>query len=94
MIMWRWINLARSAEGVEELFLEVRREWKAVKLYKSLNFEEVDWDLLPAEIKGHFVSIPQDPKSPQSKMTVEHLYKHEGDADFMLMRLKLSVFDK
>ena len=94
MIMWRWINLARSAEGVEELFLEVRREWKAVKLYKSLNFEEVDWDLLSAEIKGHFVSIPQDPKNPQSKMTVEHLYKHEGDADFMLMRLKLSVFDK
>ena len=94
MIMWRWINLARAVEGVEELFLEVKRGWKAVNLYKSLNFEEVGWDLLPAEIKGHFVRIPQDPRNPQSKMTVEHLYKHEGDADFMLMRLKLSIFDE
>ena len=89
MMMWRLINLARHAEGVEEIWLEVRPDLKgARKLYKSLGFEEVCWNDLPKEIED-YVMISPDLVNPQAKVK-NRVYQHPNE--FVLMRLKLSIF--
>ena len=89
MIMWRMINLARRAEDVREIWLEVDPDLEGVqKLYQTLGFEEVPWDKLPSGISNYEMVYP-DVGDPQ-KTKRERVYKHQGK--FVLMRLNLSIF--
>ena len=92
MIMWRLINLARKADGIEEIYLEVNPEWTtAVDLYQSLGFEESAWDQLPQEIETFEFKVKASDNPECKKVEHETLFKHHEE--YMLMRLKLSVFD-
>ena len=89
MMMWRFINMARRAEGVEEIWLEVRPELMgARKMYAKLGFLEVDWDDLPKEIED-YVMVSPDILNPQAKVK-NRVYQHRNE--FKLMRLNLLVF--
>jgi len=87
-IMWRMINLARQAEGVREIWLEVDPISGARKLYQTLGFQEVQWKDLPSGILNYEMvySDVGDPQKPKK----ERVYKHQGE--FVLMRLNLSDF--
>ena len=92
MIMWRLIKLARMADGIEEIYLEVNPEWTtAVDLYQSLGFEESAWDQLPQEIETFEFEVKASDNPECKKVEHETLFKHHEE--YMLMRLKLSVFD-
>ena len=81
--------MARRAEGVEEIWLEVRPELMgARKMYAKLGFLEVDWDDLPKEIED-YVMVSPDILNPQAKVK-NRVYQHRNE--FKLMRLNLSVF--
>ena len=91
MILWRLINLARMADGIEEIYLEVNPEWTtAIDLYRSLQFEEISWNLLPKEIEAFAFKVKANEHPECKKMDYETLFKHHGE--YTLMRLKLSVF--
>lgn len=91
MILWRLIKLARMADGIEEIYLEVNPEWKiAINLYRSLQFEEISWDLLPTEIEAFEFKVKANEHPECKKMDDETLFKHHGE--YRLMRLNLSVF--
>jgi len=92
-MIWRFVNLARRTERVDEIYLEVKQEWNAVKLYRRLQFEEVEWCVLPKEIQDFSITVPKDRTDPQSQKLQERVYKHFGDDDYILMRLELSIFD-
>ena len=92
MIMWRLINLARKADGIEEIYLEVNPEWTtAIDLYQSMGFEESAWDQLPQEIETFEFEVKANDNSECKKVEHETLFKHHDE--YMLMRLKLSMFD-
>ena len=89
MMMWRFINMARRAEGVEQIWLEVRPELKGARaLYANLGFVELDWNDLPKEIED-YVMVSPDLFNPQAKAK-NRVYQHPNE--FVLMRLELSIF--
>ena len=91
MILWRLIKLAHLADGIEEIYLEVNPEWKtAIGLYRSLQFEEISWDLLPKEIEACEFEVKANEHPECKKIDYESLFKHHGE--YKLMRLNLSVF--
>ena len=91
MILWRLINLAQMADGIEEIYLEVNPEWKtAIDLYRSLQFEEISWDMLPKGIEAFEFEVKANEHPECKKIFYETLFKHHGE--YTLMRLKLSVF--
>ena len=91
MILWRLINLARMANGIEEIYLEVNPVWtSAFDLYQSLGFEEISWDILPEDIEAFEFKVKADDNPECKKMEYEPLFKHYGE--YTLMRLELSVF--
>ena len=81
--------MARQAEGVKEIWLEVRPELKGARaLYGKLGFEESDWNDLPKEIED-YVMVSPDILNPQAKVR-NRVYQHQNE--FILMRLDLSIF--
>ena len=90
MMMWRFINMARRAEGVEEIWLEVKPKLKGARaLYEKLGFvEQVDWNDLPKEIED-YVMVSPDILNPQAKVR-NRVYQHQHE--YILMRLDLSMF--
>ena len=88
-MMWRMINLARRAEGIDEIWLEVQPDLKGVQqMYQRLGFETMKWDDLPADVANYEMEFP-DVADPH-KTKKERVYKHWGE--FVLMRLDLSIF--
>lgn len=88
-MMWRMINLARRAEDIDEIWLEVQPDLEGVQqMYQRLGFEAMEWDDLPADVANYEMEFP-DVADPH-KTKKERVYKHWGE--FVLMRLDLSIF--
>ena len=89
LMMWRMINLARRAEDIDEIWLEVQPDLEGVQqMYQRLGFEAMEWDDLPADVANYEMEFP-DVADPH-KTKKERVYKHWGE--FVLMRLDLSIF--